>query len=57
MVIMEIFITGLLLGASLLLSIGPQNVLVIKQGIKREGLIAVLLVCLISDVFTKKANT
>ncbi len=57
MVIMEIFITGLLLGASLLLSIGPQNVLVIKQGIKREGLIAVLLVCLISDVFLFIAGT
>lgn len=47
---MEIFLTGLLLGASLLLAIGPQNVLVIKQGIKREGITAVILICLISDV-------
>lgn len=46
----EIFLTGLLLGASLLLAIGPQNVLVIKQGIKREGITAVILICLISDV-------
>ncbi|BAU95646.1 lysine exporter protein [Corynebacterium suranareeae] len=54
---MGIFITGLLLGASLLLSIGPQNVLVIKQGIKREGLLAVILVCLVSDVFLFTAGT
>lgn len=47
---MEIFVTGLLLGASLLLAIGPQNVLVIKQGIKREGITAVIIVCLLSDV-------
>lgn len=47
---MEIFVTGLLLGASLLLAIGPQNVLVIKQGIKREGITAVIIVCLLSDI-------
>lgn len=47
---METFITGLLLGASLLLAIGPQNVLVIKQGIKREGITAVIIVCLLSDI-------
>lgn len=47
---MDIFITGLMLGASLLLAIGPQNVLVIKQGVKREGITAVILICLISDV-------
>lgn len=50
MQVMEIFVTGLLLGASLLLAIGPQNVLVIKQGIKREGITAVIIVCLLSDV-------
>lgn len=54
---MEIFMTGLLLGASLLLAIGPQNVLVIKQGIKREGITAVIVVCLLSDIVLFSAGT
>lgn len=49
--------TGLLLGASLLLAIGPQNVLVIKQGIKREGITAVIIVCLLSDIVLFAAGT
>lgn len=49
--------TGLLLGASLLLAIGPQNVLVIKQGIKREGITAVIIVCLLSDIVLFSAGT
>lgn len=57
MIFMEIFMTGLLLGASLLLAIGPQNVLVIKQGIKREGITAVIVVCLLSDVVLFTAGT
>ena len=49
--------TGLLLGASLLLAIGPQTVLVIKQGIKREGITAVIIVCLLSDIVLFTAGT
>lgn len=55
--LMEIFVTGLLLGASLLLAIGPQNILVIKQGIKREGVTAVIIVCLLSDIILFTAGT
>lgn len=54
---MGIFMTGLLLGLSLLLAIGPQNILVIRQGIRREGVTAVILVCLLSDVVLFSAGT
>ncbi|WP_143336721.1 L-lysine exporter [Corynebacterium pacaense] len=54
---MDIFITGLALGASLLLAIGPQNILVIKQGVRREGVGAVIVVCLLSDLVLFTAGT
>lgn len=47
---MSIALAGFLLGMSLIVAMGPQNILLIKQGIRREGITAVILVCLISDV-------
>lgn len=47
---MSIAIAGFLMGLSLIVAIGPQNALIIRQGVKREGVLAVLLVCIISDV-------
>ncbi|AKE41025.1 lysine exporter protein [Corynebacterium kutscheri] len=47
---MSIALSGFLVGLSLIVAIGPQNALIIRQGIKREGIIAVILVCLISDI-------
>ncbi|AFM07236.1 LysE/ArgO family amino acid transporter [Corynebacterium pseudotuberculosis] len=47
---MSIAIAGFLMGLSLIVAIGPQNALIIRQGVKREGVLAVLLVCIISDI-------
>ncbi|AKK05724.1 lysine efflux permease [Corynebacterium mustelae] len=47
---MSIVIAGFLLGISLIVAIGPQNALIIKQGIKREAVVAVLAVCMLSDI-------
>ncbi|MCZ9309096.1 LysE/ArgO family amino acid transporter [Corynebacterium uberis] len=48
---MSIVVAGFLLGISLIVAMGPQNILLIKQGIRREAVTAVVLVCLISDIF------
>ncbi|MCS4489786.1 LysE/ArgO family amino acid transporter [Corynebacterium sp. ES2794-CONJ1] len=47
---MSIVIAGFLLGISIIVAIGPQNALIIRQGIKREAVGAVVAVCLISDI-------
>lgn len=47
---MSIVLAGLLLGFSLIIAVGPQNLLLIRQGARREGVTAVVLVCLLSDV-------
>ncbi len=43
------FITGLGLGLSLIIAIGAQNVFVLRQGVRREFVLAVVLVCTLSD--------
>lgn len=48
---MGIVITGLLMGLSLIVAIGPQNALIIKLGMRKEAIIPVVLTCLISDIF------
>ncbi|MCQ9369955.1 LysE family transporter [Corynebacterium sp. 35RC1] len=45
-----IAISGFLIGLSLIVAIGPQNALIIRQGIKGVGVIPVIVVCMISDV-------
>ncbi|WPF67050.1 MULTISPECIES: LysE/ArgO family amino acid transporter [unclassified Corynebacterium] len=47
---MSIVLAGFLLGISLIVAMGPQNILLIKQGIRKEGITAVILVCIVSDV-------
>lgn len=54
---MSIMLSGFLLGLSLIVAIGPQNILLLKQGIRREGITAVILVCLISDALLFTAGT
>ncbi|WP_295627152.1 LysE/ArgO family amino acid transporter [uncultured Corynebacterium sp.] len=54
---MSIILAGLVLGYSLIVAIGPQNVFLIKQGIRREGITAVILACTISDIFLITAGT
>lgn len=42
-------LAGLGLGLSLIIAIGAQNVFVLRQGIRREHVIAVVIVCAVSD--------
>ena len=46
---MEIFVFGFYLGFSLILAVGPQNLFVIEQGLKRNHVFLVCLICSISD--------
>ncbi|MGH3691954.1 MAG: LysE/ArgO family amino acid transporter [Microbacterium sp.] len=42
-------LAGLGLGFSLIVAIGAQNVFVLRQGIRREHVLAVVLICALSD--------
>lgn len=46
---MSSFITGFILGFSLILAIGAQNAFVLKQGLKKHHVFAVCLICALSD--------
>ena len=43
------FLAGLSLGFSLILAIGSQNAFVLKQGLKREHVFVICLLCAVSD--------
>ena len=43
------YLSGLLLGLSLILAIGSQNAFVLKQGLKREHVFFICLFCALSD--------
>ena len=47
---MENLIFGFLTGGSLILAIGPQNVFVIEQGLKRNYIFTITTICAFSDV-------
>tara|TARA_Y100000590_G_scaffold431310_1_gene545961 strand:+ start:765 stop:1382 length:618 start_codon:yes stop_codon:yes gene_type:complete len=47
---MESIILGFLTGGSLILAIGPQNIFVIEQGLKKKFVFAVTTICACSDV-------
>lgn len=40
---------GLLTGFSLIIAIGAQNAFVIRQGLRREHILLIVLICAISD--------
>ncbi len=44
------FVTGFSLGASLIMAIGAQNAFVLRQGLRREHVAAVVVVCALLDV-------
>ena len=46
---MEDYIFGFYLGISLILAIGPQNLFVIEQGLKRNHVFLVCFICSVSD--------
>jgi len=43
------FIQGLVIGLTLIIAIGPQNLFVIQQGLKKNFVFTVCLICSISD--------
>ena len=43
------FIQGILIGFSLIIAIGPQNLFVINQGLKKSFVLTVVLFCSLSD--------
>jgi L-lysine exporter family protein LysE/ArgO len=44
------FLAGLLLQGSLIVAIGPQNAFVLRQGLRREHVLPVVLLCIAADV-------
>jgi L-lysine exporter family protein LysE/ArgO len=48
---MNTFLTGLLLGGSLIIAIGSQNAYVLKQGLLRNHVFIICLICSVSDAF------
>ena len=47
---MTYLILGFIAGMSLILALGPQNIFVIEQGLKKEFIFIVCLICSLSDV-------
>ena len=45
------FIQGLIIGSTLIIAIGPQNLFVINQGLKKNYTFSVVLICSLSDSF------
>lgn len=53
---MFIYLNGLLLGLSLIMALGPQNVFLIKQGAKRNHAGLSAMVCFICDIILAGAS-
>jgi L-lysine exporter family protein LysE/ArgO len=49
-------IAGFALGSSLIIAIGSQNAFVLRQGLRREHVLLVILTCAISDAFLVSAG-
>ncbi len=47
--LVSVLLAGMGLGLSLIIAIGAQNVFVLRQGIRREHVLAVVIVCAVSD--------
>ena len=47
---MSFILLGFITGLSLILALGPQNIFVIEQGLKKEFIFVVCLICSLSDL-------
>ena len=47
---MEFLLLGFFTGLSLILAIGAQNIFVIEQGLKKQNIFLICLICSISDL-------
>ena len=55
---MDLFLLGFFTGLSLILAIGAQNIFVIEQGLKKQHIFLVCLICSLSDlILTKLFNS
>lgn len=48
--VLSYYFQGLVLGAAMILPLGPQNAFVMNQGIRRQYHIMIALLCAISDL-------
>ena len=53
---LSVFVQGLLLGLGLIVAIGAQNAFVLRQGLRREHVGAVVLFCAVSDALLISAG-
>ncbi|APT92730.1 lysine transporter LysE [Corynebacterium phocae] len=53
---MSIVIAGFVLGLSLIVAVGPQTAYIIKMGVKRDHIVAIIIVCILSDVLLINAG-
>ena len=51
-----VFLTGLLTGLALIVAVGAQNAFVLRQGIRGEHVLPVVVVCLVSDLVAISAG-
>lgn len=54
---LSIWVAGMMTGLALIIAIGAQNAFVLRQGIRREHIGAVVLICLLSDALLIFAGT
>ena len=47
---MEFLLLGLITGLSLIMAIGAQNIFVIEQGLKKQNIFLICLICSVSDL-------
>ena len=47
---MEFLLLGLITGLSLIIAIGAQNIFVIEQGLKKQNIFLICLICSVSDL-------
>lgn len=47
---LSIFVTGVVTGFALIVAVGAQNAFLLRQGIRGEHVLPVIVVCLVSDV-------
>ncbi len=48
--VLNIYVTGVLTGFALIVAVGAQNAFVLRQGIRGEHVLPVIVVCLVSDM-------
>jgi L-lysine exporter family protein LysE/ArgO len=53
---LSIFLTGVMTGLALIVAVGAQNAFVLRQGIRGEHVLPVIVVCMVSDIVALTAG-